>query len=94
LRQGQGRGKGTYVDDGGCPELGPGIVVRQMLEIVARALDERTHRTPEAFGALRVLREELVDGLVCIIRQGESLHPHISISKSTTPVLALKRVSR
>lgn len=73
--------EGTYVDDGGCPELGPGVVVRQMLEIVARALDERAHCTPEAFGALRVLRKELVDGLVCIVRQGESLHPDVSITK-------------
>lgn len=68
----------TYVDDGGGPERGPGVVVGEMLEIVASALNERTHRTPEAFGALRILREDLEDRLVRIVRQRESLHPHFS----------------
>lgn len=73
----RGGDEGTYVDDGGGPQLGPGVIVRQVLEIVARALNEGTHGISEPLGALRVLREELVDGLVRVIRQCESLHTRI-----------------
>lgn len=76
----------TYVDNSGGPELGPGVVVRQVLEIVPRALDEGTHGAAETLGALRVLREKLVDRLVGAIRQRESLHPYPHASTTVIPI--------